>query len=560
MITEKNKEARLDFFRALYENAKNAYGDILDGFDRNMRQYRGSAEIDGGKENAITVRNITYELIESQINSNIPQPKIDTEAYSDESAHLSESIEALLRAERNKLSFEEMNDLDERFTYVYGGSVWLCEWDNESGGVAISLICPKDFIPQPEVYSADAMEYCFIKSYSTRDEAIRTFHLPPDAADALDTDDGSLTDDGIVYINCFYKGENGAVGKYVFSGGVPLIDIENYYKRKTKVCKRCGKHENECACEGNFFHLTDIECEDIRDKVTGKTIPSVPFYIPSRLPIVVRRNTPKEKSLFGYSDCDFIRPEQQAINKIESRILQKLLRSGITPIVPDGATVSLNNSVFGQIIKMRPGESMAQYGTVDTTPDISADIAEAERLYDHAKRILGVTDAYQGISANYQESGYARQLKIAQSTGRLQSKKKLKEIAYTELDRLIFEHYLAFSDEVRPLSVKDGFGKIRNERFDRYDFLIFDTVRGMLRYNDSFLFGIDENGGSDYEREAIWERNLENLKAGTLGDPADPGTLLRSWQLQARAHYPHARENLEYFSEKVKEAESFGGL
>jgi hypothetical protein len=60
LITEKKKGARLDFFRALYENAKNAYGDILDGFDRNMRQYQGSTEIDGGKENAVTVRNITY--------------------------------------------------------------------------------------------------------------------------------------------------------------------------------------------------------------------------------------------------------------------------------------------------------------------------------------------------------------------------------------------------------------------------------------------------------------------------------------------------------------------
>jgi hypothetical protein len=82
----------------------------------------------------------------------------------------------------------------------------------------------------------------------------------------------------------------------------------------------------------------------------------------------------------------------------------------------------------------------------------------------------------------------------------------------------------------------------------------------MLRYNDSFLFGIDENGGTDYEREAIWERNLENLKAGTLGDPSDQRTLLRYWQLQSRAHYPHARENVEYFSEKVKEAESIGEL
>jgi hypothetical protein len=224
--------------------------------------------------------------------------------------------------------------------------------------------------------------------------------------------------------------------------------------------------------------------------------------------------------------------------------------------MPEDASVTLNNSVFGQVIRMKPGESAEQYGKVDTTPDVSQDMKEAERLYDHAKRILGVTDAYQGISANYQESGYARQLKIAQSTGRLQSKKKLKAIAYTALDRIIFEHYLAFSDEARTLSVKDGFDRIHNEIFDRYDFIIFDTVRGILRYNDSFLFGVDENGGADYEREALWERNLENLKAGTLGDPTAPKTLLRYWQLQERAHYPHAKENVEYFSKMAKESEA----
>ena len=41
--------------------------------------------------------------------------------------------------------------------------------------------------------------------------------------------------------------------------------------------------------------------------------------------------------------------------------------------------------------------------------------------------------------------------------------------------------------------------------------------------------------------------NLANLKAGTLGDPTDPDTLLRYWQQQERAHYPFARDQVEYF-------------
>ena len=58
-----------------------------------------------------------------------------------------------------------------------------------------------------------------------------------------------------------------------------------------------------------------------------KTEPTkLPFYRPKRLPIVIRKNTSQEDSLLGQSDCEFIRPQQQAINKIESRILMKLLR------------------------------------------------------------------------------------------------------------------------------------------------------------------------------------------------------------------------------------------
>ena len=78
-----------------------------------------------------------------------------------------------------------------------------------------------------------------------------------------------------------------------------------------------------------------------------------------------------------------------------------------------------------------------------------------------------------------------------------------------------------------------------------------------LRYDDAFLFSVDLNGGSEYQREALWERNLENLRAGTLGDPTLAPTLLRYWQNQERAHYPHARENVEYFSELIRK-ESIG--
>ena len=391
--------------------------------------------------------------------------------------------------------------------------------------------------------------------------------------DLSDTDVANDADTASV-ITAFYKDEDGEIGKFIFSGDLTLYDMPKYYRRKIKRCKKCSEDEGRCRCKKKAFYDADVPFEVLSREIQlkdGTKIPShspvmidgrlvtkngsyvmkkteLPYYTPTSFPIVIRKNTSFGNSLFGQSDCEYIRPEQQAINKIESRILQKLLRAGITPVMPEDASISLNNSVFGQVIKMKPGESAAQYGKVDTTPDISQDIAEAERLYDHTKRILGISDALQGLDAYTTESGYARQLKISQASGRLESKKKMKYTAYARLDRLIFEQYLAFADEPRALMFRDAYGRIHNAEFNRYDFIEYDLVSGEYYYDDSYLFSVDLNGGAEYQREALWERNLENLKAGTLGDPSSNVTLLRYWQCQERAHYPHARENVEYFS------------
>ena len=63
---EKNKA--LEYWRGLYESALLADAERLDSMERNMRQYLGTDEIDGSGERALTVRNITYELVEFSAN------------------------------------------------------------------------------------------------------------------------------------------------------------------------------------------------------------------------------------------------------------------------------------------------------------------------------------------------------------------------------------------------------------------------------------------------------------------------------------------------------------
>ena len=81
-----NKEEtiiRLEVFRDLYNSASLAVSELHERMNRHISQYLGSAEIDGSAEQATVVRNITYELIESQISSDVPVPKVDIPCYSE---------------------------------------------------------------------------------------------------------------------------------------------------------------------------------------------------------------------------------------------------------------------------------------------------------------------------------------------------------------------------------------------------------------------------------------------------------------------------------------------
>ena len=149
------------------------------------------------------------------------------------------------------------------------------------------------------------------------------------------------------------------------------------------------------------------------------------------------------------------------------------------------------------------------------------------------------------------ESGYSLLLRINQAAERLESKKRIKYLVYSKLYRIIFEHYLAFADIPRVLSYKDTFGTVHLAEFNRHDFIECDKD-GSYSYVDGYMFSVDLNGGTEYNRELLWEKNLANLESGTLGSKDDPVTLLRYWQSQERAHYPYARENVDYFKTLVE--------
>ena len=135
----KETKARFERLKELYSSAVLAAEGNRERLSQHMEQYLGSDSIDGSPERAGVVRNITYELIESEINADIPVPKVDTSCYSAEREQNARAIERLSSAVRSRLPFEELNDRDERYTYIYGGSVFYVEWDSNQTDTARCL-------------------------------------------------------------------------------------------------------------------------------------------------------------------------------------------------------------------------------------------------------------------------------------------------------------------------------------------------------------------------------------------------------------------------------------
>lgn len=598
-----DKDNKLQFFKDLFENAKGQQSALRDDFDKWSKQYKGDLTIDGSNEPALTGRNITYELIESQFSSYLPSTAVTPEVYSERNDRNAKSIERLLKNKRNQLPFEKMNDIDERYSPIYGGSIWLVEWDNSIkthntvGDVKITCWSPSHFVGQPCIYDIDDMEYCFITFETTKEDLVRKYGVPIDVADDTESENGGETDETATVNVCYYKNDEDKICQYIWSGDTELQDIEDYYSRKVYVCKNCGRRKELCTCDKPDYELQDDEYEELdhdivlsdgsvipaaspvmkdgqvvmeesqqqavledgsvaMDEINGIMIPAtvpvqvpklertkLPYYTPSKFPIIIRKNTSQEDSLFGQSDCEFIRPQQQAINKIESRILEKLMSAGVYPTAPEDYIGQFDNGLYKNVIKVGQG-NYKLFGRIDLQVDLTQDISQSERLYQQSKRIMGITDSYQGQADSTAQSGKAKQIQVNQSAGRLDSKRKMKNAAYAEIDEVIFLYYLAYADEPRAMSYVDSMGRLQNAQFNRYDFIERDE-NGEYYYNTQYLFGTDLTGDVEQSRETIWSENRLNFQNGCYGNPQELETLLIYWQQMEKHHYPDARDMVE---------------
>ena len=122
-----------DLWRRRADKALADYSDELDRMEERQKLYDGSREIPAVEDKkhpkkSRYLRNLVFELIETQVSSDIPMPKVTPKRARDEP--LAKLIEAFLRNEVDRLKLESMHDRQQRTVPIQGGSHWHGEWDN----------------------------------------------------------------------------------------------------------------------------------------------------------------------------------------------------------------------------------------------------------------------------------------------------------------------------------------------------------------------------------------------------------------------------------------------
>ena len=107
MKIDLNGNTKLSFFKDLYDDARANADVFYEKLKQHLEQYKGSPKIDGSDVDASQVRNVTYELVESQVTSYLPNPSVSPKMWSEQNERNAKSVETLLRNKRNELPFEK---------------------------------------------------------------------------------------------------------------------------------------------------------------------------------------------------------------------------------------------------------------------------------------------------------------------------------------------------------------------------------------------------------------------------------------------------------------------
>lgn len=595
-IAPSPEDKKRDKWRGRLETARIAYSSVLRDISKYQALYDGTREVNGNpntgvsaRELSINVRNIIYELIETEVDSSIPMAKVTAVHPEDEGN--ARSIEKALTNWIKILKLAILNDQMERIVPVQGGDFFLVEWDNTKGfhsnygDVAVKEMLPRQVIPQPGVSSIEDMDYIFVQVAQTKDSVKKKYHVDvEDAHEEYKEIRGAQGENGLdtdlVTVNTVYYKNDGKIGRFVWCDDYTLEDLDDYQARITRKCKECGyvTEDKECPqCGSKKFEETEDKVQEITiqsmrdqgiDPITGMPLQiavdeviEIDYYKPNCFPLIVRKNVSKANSLLGYSDAKIIEDQQDLIKKVGSKAAEKTLKGGSYVTLPRGVKVETTDKEL-KVIRVDDPQQKGMIDVLNMQVNIQQDLTWLNKAYEDARSTLGITDAFQGKYDPSAVSGTAKQYSINQAAGRLESKRVMKNDAFAKLYELMFKFWLAYSDDPLPITGDGVNGEQEFDVLDKKDFIKQDAA-GEYYWNDEFIFETDPTSTMMANREAMWQQIDMKLQSGAFGQLQSLDTMRLYWSLMEKNHYPNAGDVLSQIDQMIqeqKEQQMMGGM
>lgn len=603
---------KLKKWKSRLQVAKDAYADNRNTMKKYAGYYHGDRSVQNdpnsnkaAKKLASNVRNIVYELIESQVDSAIPMPKV--RAIHEDDDELARKIEKMLENKVKACQLEQINDFMERVVPVQGGDFFHVQWDAKAGlhssigDIKVTEIHPKKLIPQPGVTFLENMDYFFIQEVYTKQTVKRIYGVDVEDAenddmDLLnDLDDAGVNDQLVTVTTAYYRNDKDGIGVFVWCDIYELLDLDDYQARYFEHCAECGALmvNGKCPqCGSTKMKKQADDYEDLIDTIEVRVDGSqnlakvepyemeetpvmdemgnpvmtpdgqpqisiervqkkIPYYKPNVFPVILRRNVSEEDKFLGASDVAVIIDQQDTIKKLGTKINEKLLKGGSYVTLPQGVDVEKTDKEL-KIIRI---DNAAQKGLIDVItlqPNIQNDENYLEVNYQWAKSSLGITDSYQGKYDASALSGTAKQYSINQAAGRLESKRQQKNHAYSELYEIMFKFWLAYADDDTEIISEDGSGNPAHDELNRYDFLKLDK-NGEFYWDDEFIFETDPTSTLMANREAMWNQTDLKLQSQAFGPLGDLQTLRTYWTFMKASGYPNAGMALDIVEQRLIE-------
>ena len=557
---------KLNHWEELYQDAVSHRAEIDNKISRRYDLYNGTNKVrdrkTGGFANkpAYTYKNMTFELIETQVNNSIPMPKVTPRDKKD--INLALEIEGYLKNEADRLDFETINDGAERESLIQGSVFYMVGWDNtkstpvSEGELYVKYLPMEQVYPQPGITDIKDAEYIFVKELVSCKKIKEVY--------GVTIPEGGQYRGMNILKTAYYLNDDGYLSRFGWVDDVVVFDEDYYELRKFKVCTKCNSYFGNLdycpVCSNKKYKYVPEEEETLsqdlirvnNDKmeVLAKAGTRIPYYKIKKLPFVLRKNISESGKLYGISDVDKLEPNQESLNKLMTKMEENVLKGGSIVTLPVGVNINNTDDTL-KIVRVKDPNQMRAFSVQTVQANIQQDDILQERMYQSGRTCLGITDSYQGKRDPTAESGKAKEMAAAQASGRLESKRRMKDAAYADLYQLMFEFLLAYCDEPRNYVITGSNGEIEEGTFDRYQFL--DGEKNNIYYNDRFLFDVDSASILSTSREAMWKETTGNFQAGTFGNPNDPQTLLLYWNVMKGLGYPLAGVALTNLSQRTQE-------